>query len=165
MKKFTENKADNNDFQKNIVKSVENHKNSCINKKQPNCDINFHDVEKAIKENRATKCLGYDNSSAYMIKHCKSTRLIELITKLFREIINTNKTPENFNTSIIRPILKDKSKDNGDITNIRPISISNPVAQLFERLLLNKIKHKIETSVNQFGFKKQVIMQSSDFCY
>lgn len=41
------------------------------------------------------------------------------------------------------------------IRNSRPISISNPLAQLFERVILNKIKDKLITSPNQFGFKNK----------
>ena len=59
------------------------------------------------------------------------------------------------NTTLIRPILKDKLGPSNELNNLRPISISNVLAQLFERILgyyLNEIK---KTHQNQFGYKSR----------
>ena len=65
----------------------------------------------------------------------------------------SSKIPVNFNVSIIKPILKDPDKKTDELNNIRPISISNCLAQILEKLiLLSSPKLKI-THKNQFGFK------------
>jgi hypothetical protein len=63
--------------------------------------------------------------------------------------------PKGLNITHIRPIIKDKSLSFNDLNNLRPISISNVLAQIFERLLgysLNEIK---KTHQNQFGYKSR----------
>ena len=56
-------------------------------------------------------------------------------------------------SSIIKPIIKDQNKNADDANNIRPLSISNCLSQLFEKLILKSSQglHKIHK--NQFGFK------------
>jgi hypothetical protein len=43
--------------------------------------------------------------------------------------------PLTLNISHIVPIIKDKNKLSNDINKLRPISLSNPFAQLFERII------------------------------
>jgi hypothetical protein len=75
--------------------------------------------------------------------------------------------PTNFNLCKIRPIAKDFNKPNSDINNNRPISISNSIAQIFERLILNRNYRSFDTSNNQFGFKKTIIeyIEKHTECY
>lgn len=65
------------------------------------------------------------------------------------------KIPVNFNISIIKPILKDPDKKTDDVNNIRPISISNCLAQIFEKLVLIQSPDLKTTHKNQFGFKQK----------
>jgi hypothetical protein len=58
------------------------------------------------------------------------------LCELFNMIMRYNKFPKNFNLSKV--IIKDKTKSNSDINNIRPILISTSFAQIFERIILNK---------------------------
>ena len=44
--------------------------------------------------------------------------------------------PDNLNISHIVPIIKDKNKLSTYVNNLRPISISNFLAQIFERIIL-----------------------------
>ena len=66
--------------------------------------------------------------------------------------------------SIIRPILKDAKKSNCDTNNVRPISISNCLSQLFERLILNKNYANLNSHLNQFGFKRKSSCKLANFC-
>jgi hypothetical protein len=68
-------------------------------------------------------------------------------------ILCTGRIPENFNRILIIPIIKDKSKKIFDVNNLRPISVSNCLSQVFERIILYKSKFLKETSSNQFGFQ------------
>jgi hypothetical protein len=54
---------------------------------------------------------------------------------------------------IINPIIKDNKKKAFEINNFRPVSISNCIAQIFERIIL-KLSPNLQISEdNQFGFK------------
>jgi hypothetical protein len=61
--------------------------------------------------------------------------------------------PDDFNITHIVPIIKDNNKPANTISNLRPISISNSLAQIFERIILNKIPELKQTHQNQFGYK------------
>ncbi len=53
------------------------------------------------------------------------------------------------------PIKKDKKKSINDIDNLRPISVSNILAQIFERILLTKMNFVSKSHENQFGYKNR----------
>jgi len=57
------------------------------------------------------------------------------------------------NTSIIIPIIKDKNKILFDKNNYRPISVSNVLAQILEKIILLNCPAINATSSTQFGFK------------
>jgi len=79
-------------------------------------------------------------------------------TKLFfffNFIFHYGVIPDDFNVTHIIPIKKDKKIKIDDINNLRPISISNVLAQIFERLLLNKMSEINKTHDNQFGYKNK----------
>jgi hypothetical protein len=61
--------------------------------------------------------------------------------------------PNEFNLTIIKPIIKDNKKKEFDINNFRPVSISNSLAQIFERVILKLSPNLIKSDDNQFGFK------------
>lgn len=97
---------------------------------------------------------GYDKTSYSMIKFTNSNNFNSLLLDFFNNIIRLAVIPHKFNTSIIKPIIKDQNKSTSDTNNIRPLSISNALAQIFERLILSNspLLHKMHK--NQFGFKK-----------
>jgi hypothetical protein len=96
---------------------------------------------------------GFDGISNNMIKKSMSDRLISVLKDFMNAILCTGRIPENFNRILIIPIIKDKSKKIFDVNNLRPISVSNCLSQVFERIILYKSKFLKETSSNQFGFQ------------
>jgi len=79
----------------------------------------------------------------------------DFILFFFNKIMELMIIPKNFNVSIIKPILKDQDKPTNDLNNVRPISISNCFAQIFEKLILIKSPNILITHRNQFGFKSK----------
>ena len=69
------------------------------------------------------------------------------------------------NITHIVPIKKDKSKSINDINNLRPISISNTLAQIFERIMRMKIKSINNTHDNQFGYKNKTSCSHALFVF
>ncbi len=80
--------------------------------------------------------------------------MVKIIYNLIKIIIHKNVFPTNFNISIIIPLLKDLTKSKSDITNIRPISISNYLANIYEKFILKKIDARYAQSKKQFGFSR-----------
>ena len=68
----------------------------------------------------------------------------------------SSKIPNKLNILIIKPILKNQEKMSDDLNNIRPISISTCLAQIFEILIHIKSPRLNSTHKNQFGFKHKI---------
>ena len=68
-------------------------------------------------------------------------------------MIDTNYFPDNFNIAQMYALVKDPRKDSADPNNIRPISVSDVITNIFERLMLYEITKKHPGISRQFGFK------------
>ena len=114
----------------------------------------LHHLEEIIKDLKSSQVRGYDSLSYDLQKKSGSDKLNYCVLTFFNDILKYNCIPENFNVSIIKPIIKDQNKRT-DVNNIRPLSISNTLSQIFEKLILfsSPELHKIHKS--QFGFKKK----------
>ena len=88
-----------------------------------------------------------------MIKNCDKKFISSILLFFFRFIFHHGVIPNNLNITHILPIKKDKNKSINELNNLRPISMSNTLAQIFERLLMTKINAINNTHCNQFGYK------------
>ena len=79
---------------------------------------------------------------------------LDLISLLLNTILNFCVIPNNFNMSVIKPILKDTRKLGFDVNNLRPISVSNCLSQIFEKIIVKTNPALLNISCNQFGFRK-----------
>ena len=110
----------------------------------------------ALKETRMSYGSGYDGLSSHMLLNCLTTKVKECLFLFFQYILRHGVIPTDFNVSIIRPIIKDHGKSSEDVGNLRPISVSNTLSQIFERILMNKMPELHRTHRNQFGFKRSI---------
>ena len=62
--------------------------------------------------------------------------------------------PNTMMTTIIAPIIKNKSGDLSDNNNYNPIALATVASKLFESLILSRATLFLITYDNQFGFKK-----------
>ena len=142
------------DEQQNISKKVKNIFNSFT--KPTKCpSFNILELEMVIKETNNSNVLGNDKVSYNMLKNITSAKFISILLDLFNYFIHWLVIPTNLNISIIKPILKDQKKPSNSINNIRPLSISNSLAQIFEKLILLKSPKLLKMHKNQFGLKKK----------
>ena len=102
---------------------------------------------------KSSKVKGHDSIYYDLIKNATSLSFKHLLLDFFNQLLSTNTIPKNFNISIIKPILKDPDKKSDDTNNIRPLSISNCLSQIFEKLILYSSPKLREIHKNQFGFK------------
>jgi hypothetical protein len=140
-----------------IVKAVENYEKEArenFNNKEKQY-INRETIKNIISELKNSKTRGYDGMCNNMVKIINSEIIQHKITTLINAILNTGYTPKLLNRSIIIPIIKDRNKEEFDCNNYRPISVSNVIAQILEKVILLKCKELENTSELQFGFKQQ----------
>ena len=114
-------------------------------------------VNKVMTSLKLKRCEGYDRIPLVFYVDAKDL-LLGPITTLMRKIINSGEVPEQWKIAKVLPLLK-KGKAT-EITNYRPISNLCSITKIFEKLILERIKHieKEEdcdlTGEHQFGFKE-----------
>jgi hypothetical protein len=100
------------------------------------------------------KSIGINNISNEMLKYGNSEEMTKTLTLIFERIINFGVLPMNFNTSILKPLVKDNKKSTKETPNLRALGILDTVSNMFEKLLLYYIDCKYLNHFKQFGFKK-----------
>ena len=120
----------------------------------PGVEMNPIWLDSALKETRMSRVCGFDGVSSYMLLNFMSGKMRYCLSNFYNFLFKQGVIPTDFNVSVIRPILKDRKKPSDDVSNLRPISISNTMAQIYERILLNMLPQLHHTHRNQFGFKK-----------
>ena len=131
-----------NNHHKEVIQEVNNWKQRCKLNFLTN-DRNYVSskmIIDCVNDMKPSNSAGFDGISNNMIKKSMSDRLISVLKDFMNAILCTGIIPENFNRSIIIPIIKDKSKKIFDVNNLRPISVSNCLSQMFERIILYKSK-------------------------
>jgi hypothetical protein len=111
-------------------------------------------LESALKDTRLSHVRGFDGISSQMLLNCMSKKVSKCLFLFYKYIFKYGCIPTDFNVSLIRPILKDYKNASDDVKNMRPISVSNTLSQIFERILLIKLPEVHTTHRNQFGFKR-----------
>ena len=161
----------NNIFNNNLVVNLENY-NLVINNIADISHDNFHPIEilfsdicRALKGTLKSHVHGNDCISANMILNCNSEFINSTLLFFFKFIFHYGVIPTDFNITHIISIIKDKTKSINDVSNLRPISISNIFAQLFERLLGFKIPELFKTHQNQFGYKNRTSCTHALFAF
>lgn len=82
------------------------------------------------------KSNGYYGISNEMVKYTMNKdnkRIAACYTILFNKIFESGTVPENFNISIIKPIIKDEKKPSNNKSNLRPVAVSNVSDICFEK--------------------------------
>ena len=103
--------------------------------------------------------------SSKMIKNCNMHFTSSYILHFFRFIFHYGVIPDELNITHIITIKKDTTKSINDINNLRPISISNTLAQIFERLLMMNLNSINNTHNNQFGYKNKISWSHTLFVF
>ncbi|CAF1011374.1 unnamed protein product, partial [Brachionus calyciflorus] len=146
-------------------KNLETYDDICNNKivknfifEQRNSEFN-HKIDqekfaKLIKNLPNNKAVGISDVSYEMVKYANNQKLNGHLRAIFEAIINFQTMPYLFNISIIKPLIKDPKKPNNDITNLRPVAISDCLSNLFESILLDMLNDEHNDHFKQFGFKK-----------
>ena len=146
-----------NDEQKlNIVETVKNYEKSCRHNIRAIEKVYVNDVtiRKIIKELKNLNTRGHDGMNNNMIKMILVNDIVvEKITSFINLILFSGYVPKSLNTSIIIPIMKNKTLNKFEKHNYIPISVSNVFAQILEKVILVNCPIINASDSAQFGFK------------
>ena len=109
------------------------------------------------------KARGYANLSNENFKYGNNDLLISVLSELLEIMLKYGVIPKGMNIGKIIPIIKDNKKRADDINNIRPITISDTFAVIFEKYLLININSQIRDAYQQFGFVAHSSTQHAAF--
>ena len=148
-----------------VIESVEIETQDISHSNYSPISINISDLTNAINMMQSSNVCGNDEISSKMIKNCNSNFINNKLLFFFKFIFYYGVIPDEFNITHIIPIKKDKTKDNNDLSNLRPISITNALAQIFERILMSKISLITNTNDFQFGYKNKTSCTNALFVF
>ena len=98
-----------------------------------------------------------------MSKHFKyaSHRLYVLMAIVLQSMMKHGFIPQQFMTTMLVPILKNKNGHIASKSNYRPIALTTVASKILEIILVDHVEDYIMTTENQFAYKKG---HSTDLC-
>lgn len=100
------------------------------------------------------KATGPDKISNEMLKHSYNYDTREIYRMFFETLVNTGAFPDSFTLGTIVPVIKKAGQSHSDVNNMRPITLSNSLANVYERIVLDHIDASYESQSTQMGFRK-----------
>ncbi|KAM0057343.1 putative RNA-directed DNA polymerase [Helianthus debilis subsp. tardiflorus] len=98
------------------------------------------------------KAVGLDNIPIEVWK-CLGEEGVRWLTLLFNCIFKTGKMPDQWRSSVVVPLYKNKG-DAQCCGNYRGIKLLSHTMKLWERVIETRVRRETQVSVNQFGFMK-----------
>ena len=74
----------------------------------------------------------------------KNVEIIKFIHKMLQNLWETEKVPESFKETILRPFLKNKDKDSTNPENYRPVSLLNVLMKIYEHIIKERLTKFLE---------------------
>ncbi|CAF0751774.1 unnamed protein product [Brachionus calyciflorus] len=97
-----------------------------------NIKVDQDTIKEIIKELPNSESIRFEEVSNQMLKYGCMDELSEIIAKLIEQMIKYNQKPYLLNVGKILPIHKKSDGQTDDVNNIRPITISDTITNLFE---------------------------------
>jgi len=120
-------------------------------------------IEQILKKLPNNKAAGYTTMTYELFKYAISVDFIKLLENIFNNMIQYSAMPRYFNISIVKPLVKDPKKPSYLTNNLRPIAISDPLTNIFERLIKKEFNRVYKSENLQFGFKTNSSCQHAIF--
>ncbi|XP_076923547.1 uncharacterized protein LOC143585706 [Bidens hawaiensis] len=120
---------------------------------QNNCycrSITQGEVSTALRKMGRSKAVGIDNVPIEAWK-CLGDEEVQWLTTLFNLIFKSRKMPDQWRSSFIVPIYKNKG-DAQCCGNYRGIKLLSHTMKLWKRVIKTRIRRETQVTVNQFGF-------------
>ena len=122
--------------------------------------ITPEEVVCGIKALKCGKSPGHDKINSEHYKNAND-KISVLLAMIFNAICVHGHIPDNLMKTVIIPLIKDKKGNLASKDNYRPIAIASISSKILEIVILNRYQDLLQTTANQFGFKKNL---STDMC-
>ncbi|KAF7649691.1 hypothetical protein LDENG_00137530 [Lucifuga dentata] len=112
--------------------------------------ISKDEVRRSLKRMKSGKAVGPDDIPVEVWK-CLGEVAVEFLTRLFNEILESERMPEEWRRSVLVPIFKNK----GDVQscgNYRGIKLMSHTMKLWERVVEARLRAEVSISEQQYGF-------------
>lgn len=96
-------------------------------------------------------CRYYEND---LMTYKTNDLVLDIICYILQFIMDNQVFPKNFNTAEMYALIKNPDKSTSDLANIRPISVSDILTNIFEKIILTRINTASKPTKKQFGFTK-----------
>jgi len=110
-------------------------------------------INKILKSLNTGCSIGFSGISNELFKYGNNQETRRIIKTILELYINYNIRPMFFNMGIIKLIVKDENKNHDDTNNLRPITISDTITIIYEKIMILLINNCMEPKQEQFGFK------------
>ena len=107
-----------------------------------------------INNLKLNKSTGFSSVPNECFKYGQSKNTVKLIKVIIETVINYNIVPKMFNIGIIKLLVKDTMGNPDDPNNIRPITISDTLTSIYEKVLLMELNKGHKGKSEPFGFKE-----------
>jgi hypothetical protein len=88
------------------------------------------------------KAPGHSKTTNEMFKYSTDTMVPFVISKILENMLNNHYCPGELNIGVITTIIKDSKASCQEISNTRPITLSDPLSNVIEMLVLENINKK-----------------------
>lgn len=148
-------------FNKEIINSTNNNidyaelDNFIANNKNKKYNYSINDADLLnIMSNLNSNCaVGFSGIPNECFKYALGSNTVKIIKLILETYINYDIKPKYFNVGLVKIIVKDANKDHNDPNNLRPITISDTISIIFEKLMIIEINKTQKPKLEQFGFK------------
>jgi hypothetical protein len=131
-----------------------------------NCAVTFSDLKAALAAVRPNTSPGSDCIPYTLLKNIPPSAL-HLLLKFYNSIWLNGLYPKYWRVSLVIPVLK-QGKDRSDLNSYRPISLSNCMGKLLEKIVNKKLIWHLENkkilSKAQSGFRQRMSTEHHVAC-
>lgn len=112
--------------------------------------ISTYEVRMALKRMKVGKAVGPDEIPVEVWK-CLGEAAVEFLTRLFNRILVSEKMPEEWRSSVLVPIFKNKG-DVQSCNNYRGIKLMSHTMKVWERVVEARLRRTVDICEQQYGF-------------
>ena len=112
--------------------------------------ISTREVRSALKRMKSNKAVGPDDIPVEAWR-CLGEVGVEFLTRLFNNILEGEKMPDEWRKSVLIPIFKNKG-DVQSCSNYRGIKLISHTMKLWERVIEARLREKVVICEQQYGF-------------
>ena len=115
--------------------------------------IDLIEMNELLKNLPNGRKAGFSGSPYELYKYCMLETVNKMLCQLITSIMRHGIIPYHFNIALVTPLIKDTKKSLDCVKNIRPISVSDSITNIFEAILLKRLNEQVQFESKQFGFK------------